>query len=787
MSALDRKLLRDLIHLRGQVIAITLVVVCGVAMVVTSRVGYESLEKSRASYYAEYRFADVFASLKRAPEHLARELAAVPGVEAVRTRIVFDVTLDVPGLLEPATGRLTSLPERHVPILNDVHIRRGRYLSPERRDEVLVSEAFAKANRLEIGDHIAAILNGRWTRLQIVGIALSPEYVYAIQSGSLFPDNRRFGIVWMSREAMGPAFDMDGAFNDVVLQLASEAHEPEVLAQLDRLLEPYGGLTAYGRGDHVSDRLLSDEIRQNKQMGRVLPMIFLGVAAFLLNVLLSRLIRTQRDQIGVLKAFGYSHMAVAVHYLKLALVALSAGALIGTGVGIWLGSKINRMYVEFYAFPVLEFVVNWRTIVAAVGVAGIAALVGALGAMRRAWAMPPAEAMRPESPASFRAAWWERFGLRSAASPALRIIIRNLTRHPARASLSVLGLAFAVAILVLGRYFVDAIEHLAAVQFRLVQRDDVTVVSHNPLPGRSRFEIGRLPGVMMSEPFRMVPVRLRFEHRTHKAALMGLQLGTELRHLVGSNLESVPLPPEGVVLTKKLAEMLAVGIGDTLTVEVLEAERPVRPVAVSATVDEMIGLSAYMSIDALHHLMREGETVSGALLKVDEARAAVLYRRLKELPAIGGVLIRAATLEGFEKTIAESMLIFTSVLVGFSCILAFAVVYNTARIALSERGRELASLRVLGFTHGEVTGMLLGEQAILVFLAIPMGLALGYGVCALMSSAYQWELFRMPLIVSTDTYVFALVTVLCAALCTGWVVRRRLQNLDLVEVLKTRE
>jgi putative ABC transport system permease protein len=787
MKPLDKKLLRDIVHLRGQMAAITLVVVCGVAMVVTSRVGYESLEQSRATYYARYRFADVFASLKRAPEYLGREIAAIPGVEAVRTRIVFDVTLDVPGLPEPATGRVTSLPEHHTPILNDVHIRRGRYLSPGRRDEILVSEAFAKANRLEIGDRIAAILNGRWTELNIVGIALSPEYVYAIQSGSIFPDNRRFGIIWMSREAMGPAFDMDGAFNDVVVKLAPDALEPEVLARLDRLLEPYGGLTAYGREDHVSDRFLSDEIRQNRQMGRVLPMIFLGVAAFLLNVLLSRLIRTQRDQIGVLKAFGYTHTAVAVHYLKLALVALSAGALIGTVAGLLLGARINRLYVEFYTFPVLEFVVNFGTIATAIGVAAIAALAGAFGTMRRAWSIPPAEAMRPESPASFRSGWLERLGLRSFASPATRIIVRNLARRPGRALLSILGLAFAVAILVLGRYFVDAISHLSAVQFRLVQRDDVMLVSHNPLPSRSRFEIGRLPGVIMAEPFRVVPARLRFEHRTHKTALMGLQAGTELRHLIGSNLEPVPLPPEGVVLTKKLAEILAVRPGDMLTVEVLEAERPIRSVPVSGMVDELVGLSAYMNIDAMHRFMREGGTVSGALLKVDGDSAPTLYRYLKQLPAVGGVTIRAAALEAFEKTIAESMVIFTGVLIGFSCVLAFAVVYNTARIALSERGRELASLRVLGFTHAEVTGMLLGEQAILVFLAIPVGYALGYGVCAWMSSAYQWELFRMPLIVSTDTYVFALVTVLTAALCTGWVVRRRLQRLDLVEVLKTRE
>jgi putative ABC transport system permease protein len=420
-------------------------------------------------------------------------------------------------------------------------------------------------------------------------------------------------------------------------------------------------------------------------------------------------------------------------------------------------------------------------------VSALAAFAGAFGAMRRAWLVPPAEAMRPEPPAGFRSGWLERSGLHIYASPATRIIARNLARRPARAVLSVLGIAFAVAILVLGRYFVDAIEHLADVQFRHVQRDDVTLVAHEPLPARSRYDIARLPGVLRSEPFRMVPVRLRFEHRTRKTVLMGLQPGTELRQLVSSNLETVPLPPEGVVLTKMLATLLEAEPDDWLMVEVLEGARPVRRVRVTGTVDELIGLSAYMDADALRRVMREDRTVSGAMLRVDAQKESALYRRLKELPVIGGVTLRSAALESFKETLAESMLVFTSVLVGFSCVLAFAVVYNTARIALSERGRELASLRVLGFTRGEVTAMLLGEQALLTFAAIPLGYVFGYGVCAMMSRSYQWEVFRMPLVVSTDTYVFALVTVLCAALGSGFIVRRRLARLDLVEVLKTRE
>ncbi len=787
MSSLNRKLLRDLWHLRGQMTAIVLVVICGVATVVTSRIGYESLERSRATYYAHYRFGDVFAALKRAPDWVATSIATIPGVADVRTRLVFEVTLDVPGLDEPALGRIVSVPEHPRPVLNGVHIAKGRYLAPGRRNEILVGEAFAEANGLDVGDRIGAVLNGRWAELEIVGFGLSPEFVYAIPAGGLMPDNRRFGVLWMSREAMGPAFDLDGAFNDVVIALEPQASEPAVLDALDRILEPYGGLRAYGRGDHVSDRFLSDEIRQNREFGMVLPMLFLLVAAFLLNVLLSRLISMQRDQIGVLKAFGYSSLAVAAHYLGFALVGVLAGGTIGTGLGLWLGSLVNRAYVALYNFPLLRYEVNPSVIVLAVGATLVAALAGGFGAMRRAWRVPPAEAMRPEPPARFRAGLLERLGLRTMISPAARMIVRNLARRPARAVLSTLGIAFAVGILILGRYFIDAVEHLAYVQFRVVQRDDVTVVAHDVLPADAAHALGRLPGVLRAEAFRSVPVQLRSGHIERKVAITGLDADVLMRRLIDRDLADVDLPPEGLLLTTKLAQILAVDPGDRVTVEVLEGTRPTRSVRVGGTVDELMGLSAYMERAALARLMREGTSVSGALLQVDAARESELYRALKGLPAIGGVSIRRAAIDSFENTLKQSMTIFTSIIVIFACVLSFAVVYNAARIALSERGRELASLRVLGFTRAEIAAMLLGEQALLTTIAIPLGYALGYGICALMSRSYQWELFRLPLIVTDETYVFALVTVVTAAIASALIVRQRLNRLDLVAVLKTRE
>ncbi|MDX2242918.1 MAG: FtsX-like permease family protein [Leptolyngbyaceae cyanobacterium bins.302] len=787
MLALDRKLFRDLLHLWGQIFAIALIVACGIASFVAMQTAYESLQLSQSTYYEQYRFAQVFGQLKRAPDSLVEQIQAIPGVAQVQPRVVVDVTLDVPAQQEPVTGRLVSIPAQQTPMLNDLFIRQGRYIEAGRGDEVLVSEAFAKANRLQLGDRLGAVINGRWQSLQIVGFALSPEYVYEIRAGDLLPDNQRFGVLWMERKALGTAFNLDGAFNDVALSLSPGANPVEVIFQLDRLLEPYGAFGAYEREDQISNRFISDEIIQLRAQAQIIPTIFLGIGAFLLHVLLSRLIGTQRDQIAVLKAFGYGNGAIGRHFLKFVLAIVAIGAVIGVGTGLWLGSALTRVYAYFYQFPVLRYEVSPAMLITAMVISGSAAGVGAVAAVRRAVLLPPAEAMRPESPAHFHPTLIEQLGLQALLPPVGRVILRNLERKPMQALLSILGIALAVAMLVAGGYSQDAMQHIIDVQFHTIQRDDVTVVFNEPRSSRTRYEVAALPGVLVAEPFRSVAVRLRFEHRTHKIGMMGLEPAGELRHLVDRHLNPISLPLDGILLTDKLADILQVKPGDFLTVEVLEGARPTRTVPVAGVVDELIGLSAYMNIQALNHLMQEGSTISGAFLAVDDQFLEPLYTQLKRTPAIASVSLHKAMIDRFQQTIAQSQGIATMIQVVFACVIAFGVVYNAARIALSERGRELATLRIIGFSKVQVAVVLLGEQALLTIAAIPVGFILGYGIAALVSLAYNTELYRLPLIITKTSYAFAFIVIAIAALISGLLVRRQCDRLDLIAVLKTRE
>lgn len=787
MTALHRKLIRDLIHLRGQMFAITVVLACGIATYVTMRSSFVSLEVAQRDYYAGFRFADIFAHVKRAPESRVPAIAALPGVAAVQTRVVMDVNLDIPGLDEPATGRLVSIPDRRVPMVNDIFVSEGRYIEPGNRGEVLMSASFARANRLSVGDSIDAVMNGKWERLRIVGLALSPEYIYEIRPAEVFPDARRFGVLWMGRQELGAAFQMKEAFNDLSLSTTREADQREIIARLDRLLDRYGCLGAYGREDQISYRFLTDELGELRAYGLILPTLFLAIVAFQLNVLLSRLVSMQRGQIAVLKSYGYTRYEIGLHYLELALVSVTVGAASGIGLGLWLASGMMGIYARYFHFPSLPLLIDARLIATAVSIAAAAACLGALSAVRRAVALPPAEAMRPAPPATFHTGILERIGMRALFSPASRMIFRNLDRWRWRAGVTTLAIALSVAIVVSGRYAIDSVERLVQIQFHTIQREDITAVLQEAHSGRVRHELAQLPGVLRVEPFREVPARLRLGHRSRRVAVLGLMPGGELRRPVDQDLRRFDLPPDGLVLNTKLASILGAQPGDVLTVEILEGARPVRELAVSALSDEPVGLGVYMDAAALHRLLREGDTISGAYLKVDPRDATRLYSILKRTPAISGVSVRDAMLASFWKTFGDSIWVSTVVLVGFACVIAVGVVYNGARIALSERGHELASLRVLGFTRAEIGRILLGEQALLLFAAIPVGFVLGFGLSFLLSRFFSRDLFRLPLVVNAETYGFAALVVAVAALLSGLIVGRRLSRMDLTEVLKSRE
>jgi putative ABC transport system permease protein len=785
MSLLDRKLLRDLAKLKSQGLAVALVMACGLAMMIMTRSLILSLETTRDAYYGENRFAHVFARLKRAPNAVHGQLAAIPGVATVQTGIAIQVTLDVPGLAEPAVGLINSLPERGEPALNRPYVRTGRLPTGRTtRSELAVGEAFAEAHGLKPGGTVAAILNGAKQTFHLSGIVLSPEFIFEAPPGSALPDNKTYGVFWMPYKELATAFQLYGAFNNVALTLAPGASEGEVIAAVDRVLAPYGGRGAFGRWNHPSHRRVDDEIRVLQGLSVAFPLVFLSVAAFMTNSVMSRQIALQREQIAMLKACGFGNAQIGAHYFKFSLAIVVVGIGVGAVGGVVLGQRLVEMYHLFFRFPELGFVLDGRVLVAAAAVSALAAFAGVAGAVRRAVRLPPAEAMRPEAPASFRPAFVERMGAARWFSASFRMALRNIERRPIRSGLTCLALALATGILIVPNSFRDGIAYVIDFQWDIVQRQTVTLSLVEPGPARALADFRHLPGVELAEPFRFVPVELRAGPISRRLSLQGLPAHGTLSRVIDAEPRQLTLPPRGVVISAKLAEILRVRPGDEVVARVLEGRARELAVPVAGLAEDFAGMAAYMEIGALNRLLLEGDLISGAHVVVRAGAWGEFLHAVKNTPRAAGCIIKNSVREGFRKTTGESIGLLQKMYMLFATIVAFGIIYNSARISLSERARELATLRVLGFSRGEVGAVLVGELVILTLVALPLGLAIGSGFAKGILTAVNTETVRLPLVLTPANYAFAVLVVATASAASALFAARKLAEIDLVGALK---
>jgi putative ABC transport system permease protein len=499
------------------------------------------------------------------------------------------------------------------------------------------------------------------------------------------------------------------------------------------------------------------------------------------------MVATQREQIAILKAFGYTNTAVWAHYTKLILVVVAIGVAMGIGAGAWMGKGMSNVYMAFYRFPFIDYMLRPKVAVLAALITSAAALAGTVLAVRRAAVLPPATAMRPEPPTAYRETFLERAGIKRFLSQPSRMIARHIERRPVKSLLTVVGIALACGIMMVGRFQEDSIDFMIDVQYSMSQRQDLTVTFVEPTSRRALFELASLRGVVHAEDFRSVPVRLKFEHREHRTSILGVDPASELHRVLDMDLEPVEVGAEGVVLTDYLGRLLGVEPGDMLTVEVLEGSRPVRRVPVVGLSKQYMGLQAYMEKGALNRFMREGYAINGAYLTVDHRYRDEVFAEIKDMPRVAGTVIKRSAIDAFYETISETILFFTFISTLLGATIAFGVVYNNAIIALSERSRELSSLRVLGFTRAEISYILLGEMAVLTLAAVPLGFVFGRLFCSYLATRLQSELYRVPLVLEVDTYAFAATVVIVSAVVSALIVKRKLDRLDLIGVLKTKE
>lgn len=787
MKALDRKLLRDLRRIGAQTLAIALVIACGIMVMVAAQGTQASLVGTQAAWYDRHRFADVFAQATRVPGSVLAQLAEIDGVAQVDGRVSFHAILDIDGMDAPAMARVLSLHTRQGEGLNLPLLRHGRWPEPERANEVVLNEPFAQAHGLVPGKTFRAVLNGQLRSLQVTGWALSPEFVYTISPGTMMPDDRRYGLVWLNESAAAAAMDMQGAVNDIALKLMRGADEKAIIAAIDTILDRHGGTGAYARDRQTSHAFLDSELQQLGAMAVWLPPIFLIVAAFLVNMVLVRLIALERAQIGLLRALGYTRAEIGAQYLKLAGLIGVIGVALGWAVGWVLGDAMLALYSDFFRFP---FLIRDPALgaLALSGMLGLAAvLAGAARAVLAAIRLPPAEAMQPPAPPRFAR------GRLDQAISALHLrqtgmmILRSILRWPGRAAITLVGVATSVAVLVASYFIFDAVELLRERMFDQGNRQQVTLTLASPAPEQAARDALVLPGVERAEPGFAVPVRLVNGHRTRTGALQAWFPDATLARVIDDISGPVVLPDHGLVLPELLARALDVTTGDHLRIEVLSAPREVLDLPISAIIRQGMGGEAHIAANALFAAMRIAPQVTHLHLRIDPAQLPALQDRIKTLPAVAGLSDWDEVRRQFDASLSENLLTMVAIYTTIGVLIAIGVVYNAARIQLSERSHELATLRVLGFTRTEVGFVLIGEMMLLTLVAVPFGWGLGFLFAQGMVAAMSTDVVQLPFAISRRTFALAALAVVVAALGAVLVVRRRLDRVDLVSALKARE
>jgi len=792
VSVLHRKLGRELRASGLLLLAVVSIIAVGVACFVSMGAAYYNLNEAKRSYYRQCRMADFWMDLKKVPLTELDGLARLPGIAAIRPRIQFYATVDLENRTKPLNGLVLSLPDRREPVINDVVIRRGGYFSDRRRNEVIVSDAFAAHHHLAPGQWIHLVLNNRRQELFIVGTAISSEFVYLMPPGGLAPDRENYGVFYLKNSYAEEVFDFDGAANQVVGRLAPEVRDDprELFRRAEDLLAPYGVFLTTALADQASNNFLTQEIAGLRVFAVFMPAIFLAVAALVLNVLLGRLAEQQRTVMGTLKALGYSDRRVFWHFLELALAVGATGAVLGCGLGHWIGGWMTATYRAFYELPDLTNRLYWGVMLSAGAISIGCAVLGSLRGSRAVLRLQPAEAMRPKPPKRGGAVFLERVGwFWRRLSSDWRLVLRGVIRNRVRTLAGAFAAAMGSALLVSGFMMVDASQYMLDFQFKWIIKSDVDLALKDEQNDDALFEAARLPGVDRAEP--TLNVACTFSHGPYrkKGAVTGIAPGATLTVPREVDARPIPIPPVGVVMTRKMAELLHVRPGDSVLVEPVKGLREPRRVCVRHVADSFMGLSVYADVGYLSRLIGEEYAVNGIQLATDRdpARLDALYRELKAMPALEAVSDRRAMVESLEKIFLEQMGIFTGALVVFAGVVFFGSILNASLINLAERQGEVATLRVLGYGPWRVGSLLLRESMIVTLVGTVLGMPIGYGLSVLSSWAYDTELFRFPVVSTPGTWIWTVALAVLFGLSAHLFVQRAIHRMNWLEALQAKE
>jgi len=792
MNVLNKKLARTVRSTRGQFLAVAAVIMVGIAVYISMTTASENMTRAKELFYRENNFADYYFHVIKAPEAAARLVEAVPGVTKATGRIQKDVPV-IKADGERATARLTSYPLPMDTEVNRLHLLTGRLFEKYPQSggiEILLDPQYAAANYLSPGDTLIVVAEGKQKFLTVTGTAASPEFVYPMKdAASMMPEPETFGIVMIPHNQAQQILDLSGQINQLVIKLAPGADEKKVAEQVKAILEPYGNLADYPRKQQMSDAILRMELEQLSTMAVFLPTIFLGIAALIQFVMLGRMVKAQRLQIGVMKALGYSNPSILLHYTGYALIAAVTGALLGSVLGVMLANLFSSAYAMFFNLPQAIGSINFKAIAYGFALSVIVGAIAGLTASRGVIGVNPAESMNPMPPKSSGRIFLERWTwLWHKLDTSWKMSLRTINRNRFRSAVTLTGVILAVAMLVVALFTRDIVDYMINQCYFEEQRYDYLLRFTTPVKETELFSIALLDGVIKTEPVFEIPVRIHFMGRVREDLVLGLPPGVSLKKLYSPAGKIQQIPDEGLLISETTAKKLHVKPGDKVTVETLLGLGPayLSDIKIAGVNQQLVGGCSAMSLAGANRLLQESGLVSGAMLKIDTGQAALLEKKLNEMTGIASILSRQKELDGFNKNLGY-MIYSVTIMISFAVVLGFAIVYNSSIMSFTERKRELASLRVIGFTTGEVSGLLLKENLAQTALGVILGLPCGRFLAHAYINAVSTDLYTFKAVVYPVTYALSALGGVFFIMIAYRLAVKGVKRLDLVEVLKTRD
>ncbi|WP_291516053.1 ABC transporter permease [Bdellovibrio sp. ArHS] len=785
MKALSRKLQRDISSLRIQIITMAVLLACGTAILVASWSSYVTLKKAQTIYYEQYHFPDVFAELVKAPKSVVESLKNIQGIDHFEDRIILDALIDLPDLQEPAVGRLISFTEYSV--LNKIHLKKGRFPEPGTIPEVIVHESFASAHRIQPGGQISLQIKGQKKIFKVSGIGISPEYVYALSPLVPFPDDLHFGILWVDKKELSRLGDMQDSFNNIVASVKKTDDVDSVRLKIDQLLAVYGSTGSYDRSKQISNMFIEDEIRQQRSMSIVVPAIFIIVSTFILYTVLSRLISLHRAQIATLKSLGYTSFSLALYYLKLVSIILFLGIVPALVFAYGIGQWYAYLYARYFHFPSIDFSLSPQAVVIGTLAGFLPGWIASSISLFKVFTLQPAEAMRPPAPAKFSQSVFEKWQLLQFKDIQTKMILRNVLAKPWRTFLSILGVSAAIGILINGSFWTDMVDFMVQRQFRESSHEDMEISFLHPRKEDVIQELARIKGVYLIEGLRTAPVKMTYKNIEKITVINSRENADSLRPMIDK--EGMHLQPKEnqVILSQYFNKKYGIKVGDTVYFELTDRSKPKFSAVVGGFIEDVVGASVYANKSDLHRWLSEQPNINTVYLKVDPRWNNEVYIKLKEFPEVASIGVRKLLLESFTKNLSDMIQTFTVVLVLFAMTISAAVLFNMARITLSEKSWELASMRIMGFDIPETFRVLYLELGFQVLAALFPGLALGYGLSYLSTVWIHTDTFSFPLVINTETYAKAIVTIVIIYAVTGFFLYKKVRSLSMAEALKVRD